>query len=609
MRIFVNIRLLSFVYQRFPECCISEDDRNYTPLHKSCQVGSLSMVQCLMEWNYPQSLYRSLYNMEENIYYQMVIHVNAKTTDGKTPLYLACEGGHEGIVEYLLNFTVKGRKGDHDKDSVYSSQSSVSDSRKSEMEMSFKPVEIGVGENETQKSSLNFTYNDSVVQYRPTKVHQKENYILSSVYIAVKNQHHQVVDLLVNAGADLTCTMTKNGKEYATLLLLAFENSDILMLDKLMFHKVQDVNNSVLEEAVKSKPDFIPHFLKYKSSGDTHYSINRGQMKKEYPPVSVHAASFKEPSSENSEYFPVQPVTLRWQNIKVLNTVESSWLTCAANFNNPHMNNVNIRVPLFAITKVDVSNNSLTIMPASLLQLPSLCVLSVANNKITDFPSKQNFRLDCQCLEDIDIHCNDVETIPCYIFLLPKLRSLNATKNNIKELPPHLWQAYSLKSLDMTNNKLEKLPDPVWSDSTVELDVEQQPMSLEDSLNQSTQDMNQSGQELLVHSALKRSNHWSQSLVISDQNITTKKNDQKGLKVLKLSQNMISEFPEFLSCCAPFLETLDLSKNRLKCLGNLACYPMYLRTLDLSKNQINNMNDWRKAEDGGKCLSTAIMFV
>ena len=292
------------------------------------------------------------------------------------------------------------------------------------------------------------------------------------LYIAVKNGFHDIVELLLKAGAKTNILTKVDNVEYSAILLTALENKDLLMIDKLFMYKVEDVNSHVLKKAIQWKPEIIP--------------------------------------------------------------------------------------------------------------------------------KEDKFTVDCECLEDIDLSQNQLTALPAYLFTdLPALKSLNASKNKIREFPSSLWHLESLKMLDLRENLLETLPKPgIWprkpSDTNLEDASPDRKMSV---LSNSMADQEMAANDHTSPYDVRKINHWSPKL-ISDENVKAAET-KKGLKTLKLSKNHLREFPDFLSCCAPQLEMLELSKNRLSSLGLLASYPKLLKNLDLSQNGILDMVDWiRKLAPG-----------
>ena len=580
----------SFIFfQNSPDCCNVCDVENQSPLHVACKLGHYDIVKCLMEWPYPESLKPSQYTDRDQTCYKMAVHVNALNNEKRTALYLACENGFVDIVKYLLNFNVEGTRLDGSISGSMQSQCS-----KVVSNIQVYPVRLfkDFGNDENGTVSYDSSGSDSVI-----------NLSTSCLYVAVKNSFHDVVELLLKAGVKSSILTKVGDVEYSAILLTALENNDLLMIDKLFLHKVEDVNSHVLKKAIQEKPDFIHHFLKYKSSLDQHYSINKVAMKKEYASNFLIADEDGRSISVdtlNPERFPTNPVYVRWQNLHYLSVVKETWLTCVGNHNNPRMSNVNRRVPLFAITRVDVSNNSITMLPASLLQLPSLCVLVAAQNKIREFPEEDKFSLDCECLEDIDLSHNKLTALPSYLFTdLPSLKSLNASQNKIRELPSSLWHNESMKTLDLSDNSLETLPKPgVWVRKSSEANLDDaSPDRRLSILSNNVAEQEVAGNTYANLYDVRKINHWSPKL-ISDEEVKAAET-KKGLKTLKLSKNHLTEFPDFLSCCAPQLETLELSKNKFTSLGLLASYPKLLKNLDLSHNRILDMVDWiRKLAHG-----------
>ena len=582
------------MFQNSPDCCNVCNVENQSPLHVASKLGHCDIVKCLLEWPYPEHLKASLYTDRDQVCYKIAVNVNALTNDKKTALYLACENGHVEIVKYLLNYRVAGTRTSQNSASSTNNQS---EDTRAEESVKICPVRLCKEFKNDESGSTN---------YDSDSLSNETDLSTSCLYIAVKNGYHEIVEVLLNTGSRTNITQKLDDKEHNAILLTALENEDLLMIDKLFTYKVEDANSCVLKRAIQLKPAFIHHFLKYKSSIDQHYSINKVAMRKEYEASFPYQDEEGRCASTDTQYlerFPTNPVYVRWQNLHFLTVIHENWLTCVGNHNNPHMSNVNRRVPLFAITRVDVSNNSLTILPTSLLQLPSLSVLTASKNKITEFPKQENFSLDCELLEDIDVSQNQLKALPSYLFSdLPALKSLNASRNKIKEIPSSVWHTDSLKTLDLSENLLESLPKPGvfvrhTSDSDLDSNVSQVFDRKRSILSESMANPETVIQESMTQYDVKKVNHWSPKL-ISDEEVKVAET-KKGLKTLKLSQNHLTDFPDFLSCCAPKLETLEMSKNRLSSLGVLAAYPKLLKYLDLSSNKILDMVDWlRKLAPG-----------
>lgn len=543
----------------------------------------------------------------------MPFNVNDVSSDGKSSLYLACENGHEDIVDYLLNFTVKGQY-----ISEVLSSASSGPSQMEDLDVDIKPVKIDANMDEINTNSIQLPDSSDVssgsnVLYRRTDLTVSTSQTLTCVYIAVKNQHLQIVKKLAEFGAEFDLTGREKDVDYSSILRVALDNRDLLMLDTLLSLNVQDLNNFVFEEAVRSHPDFIAHFLKYKVSEDKANHINKKLMKKEYSLSGENTERLSSSDPRYKQIFPTESVNLRWQNLKVLSTVEPVWLVTAVNTLNPSMSSFNSRIPLFAVTRVDVSHNKITMVPIALFRLPSLYTLIASHNEITEFPSDTNFALDGQFLEELDVQYNSLTTIPNYIFTLPRLRVLNVSHNKIQKLPVSIWQSLYLKTVDLSYNKLDQLPRPVAMstriDSEESIASENQFESLPDSLPGESNQSHSSTDSHVISHEVKRANHWTDNIMVCDETVRAAENFKQGLKTLKLGKNMFSSFPEFLSCCCPQLENLEMPHNHLKTVGNLGAYPKLLKTLDLSYNELESMGDWQDEDERRKCFSAPQRYV
>lgn len=180
-----------------------------------------------------------------------------------------------------------------------------------------------------------------------------------------------------------------------------------------------------------------------------------------------------------SSIFPNVPTMINWHNQKChLSQIRSEWLIDAALHVNPKLKQ-NPRchdIGLFAITRLDISNNSLTSLPITVFQLSSLRYLNVAQNKIEKLPvpdisspkrsrhrrrSKSEtakLKYDCPVLEEIYLQDNRLEFIPEALFNVPALVTLVVSNNKLQYLPYEMWKAPKLKELNVSFNLLKELP-------------------------------------------------------------------------------------------------------------------------------------------------------
>lgn len=178
-----------------------------------------------------------------------------------------------------------------------------------------------------------------------------------------------------------------------------------------------------------------------------------------------------------SSLFPNTPTMINWHNQRChLSQIRSQWLTDAALHLNQKLkqNPRSYDIALYAITRLDISNNSLTSLPLIVFQLNSLKYLNIAQNKIEKLPlptlspqkkhhrskktHKDELTYSCPVLEELYLQDNRLDHIPEAIFKLPSLVTLVVSNNKLQYLPYNMWQAPKLKELNCAFNLLKELP-------------------------------------------------------------------------------------------------------------------------------------------------------
>lgn len=178
-----------------------------------------------------------------------------------------------------------------------------------------------------------------------------------------------------------------------------------------------------------------------------------------------------------STIFPNTPAMVNWHNQKCnLSQIKTQWLIDASLHLNPKLkqNPRSYDIALYAITRLDISNNSLTSLPLAVFQLQSLKYLNVSQNKIeklpapTSSPAKKSYRkknitnenlsYSCIVLEELYLQDNRLDQIPEALFKLPSLVILVISNNKLQKLPYQMWLAPKLKELNASFNLLKELP-------------------------------------------------------------------------------------------------------------------------------------------------------
>jgi hypothetical protein len=109
------------------------------------------------------------------------------------------------------------------------------------------------------------------------------------------------------------------------------------------------------------------------------------------------------------------------------------------------------------MTALDVSNNTLTELPSSIVQLSKLRILIAKNNGLDSesFP-KQFHRL--QSLEVLNVGGNQLSEVPQSFLELRVLKALYMGSNNIKYIPCRIGDITTLEVLYLGGNRLVEIP-------------------------------------------------------------------------------------------------------------------------------------------------------
>uniref|UniRef100_A0A6A7FVB2 non-specific serine/threonine protein kinase n=2 Tax=Hirondellea gigas TaxID=1518452 RepID=A0A6A7FVB2_9CRUS len=331
----------------------------------------------------------------------------------------------------------------------------------------------------------------------------------TALHVAVKNRHHNIVTLLLAAAANPNLRiylpddkMAEQASQHyiftgSTALVEACRNHDLGMVEMLLKNHARDDQCKALYIAAHNNDTIIlSKLLALKAHPDPEYKIHKRCL--EISPGQQFGSGLSVSYTGGAVYSgicPTVPVMINWHGQRCLPFVKDQWLVDASVQLNPklRLSPRNQVMALYAITRLDVSNNALTQLPSVIFSLPSLRILNAGQNKLEQLPpglscvvsgavdgtatlprrgNKNKSALlagrlsssavvpgcTVSVLEEIHLQDNRLDYLPEGLFSLPALQHLDVSNNKLTCLPYKMWSAPKLRDLNLSLNLLSTLP-------------------------------------------------------------------------------------------------------------------------------------------------------
>ncbi|XP_031347203.1 leucine-rich repeat serine/threonine-protein kinase 1-like isoform X2 [Photinus pyralis] len=644
--------IVEMLLLQFPELVQQHTVERWLPIHACSINGHLGVLDMLFHFLYPSHVLRKFRDTTGKWEYYMPFDINERDATGQNILYVACLLGNKKLLDMILKFKVKAARIKEEEDDETTPSSEVqnlvsptgrriSDGIQSIM----SKLSLSTGSSFDRASDSD--NNSSMVC--PLKIDMYcNNNTETALHAAVKGKHYDIVLALLNFGANPNiiirsyhdinddidifynmncCSAEELNYSQSTALVEACRNRDVPLVDLLLKFGARDDECKAISLTVQNKDEtLIAKLLSVKAHPDPEYKINKKAMTE-----SINSPQFSIFSNVTqltySSLFPNTPTMINWHNQRChLSQIRSQWLTDAALHLNQKLkqNPRSYDIALYAITRLDISNNSLTSLPLSVFQLYSLKYLNVAQNKIEklpvpmESPKKNNRRkkggkddlcYGCPVLEELYIQDNRLDHIPEAIFKLPALVTIVASNNKLQHLPYNMWQAPKLKELNCAFNLLKELPSSpadnpkeeadrlsvsssdsqlsIYAEADVESDIHSDFESDSDDFIQSVRYRKKD--KCLRQMDLVKHHIWSKSVEVTEQilhNDESTMEKASQLSALNLAHNLFTSIPVVLPCLAVNLTRLNMAFNTLRSMSHITSYPSSLKQLDLSHNQI-----------------------
>ena len=234
------------------------------------------------------------------------------------------------------------------------------------------------------------------------------------------------------------------------------------------------------------------------------------------------------------------------------------------------------------LEELNLSNNLLVKLNASVWQLPSLKKLNVCHNHLETLLPDRGREIREEMLSDsldqLDFSHNELKALPQFVFEFKNVRRINLSNNKLETLPVTLWSCVSLAELNVSNNKLTSLP---WCEPEITMITSRGEGGTGPPILIKQSEKVNFG-KIEVRAKLNREASYfkkQQSVTVRDikpigtqQELSwsnystagTEGCEYSSLIKLNLSSNRLEIFPEALPCLAPNLVELDVSSNLFK---------------------------------------------
>ncbi|CAG9769543.1 unnamed protein product [Ceutorhynchus assimilis] len=630
---------------KFPELVQQHTVERWLPIHAACINGHHSILELLFYFPYPTNLLRKYRDVTEQWEYFMPFDLNERDATGQNILYVASLLGNKKLVEVILKFKIKATRiiqcGSSEDDLTPLSEPVVSPTRR---RISDGIMNIMSKLHLAKECPADNEFDGNSKAICPLRIDMYcNNNTETALHAAIKGRHYDITLALLNAGAnasaiikpyhnmneDVSCCSIDDDPSYSSSgLVEACRNRDVPIVDLLLKRGARDDECKALGVAVANKDEtLIAKLLSIKAHPDPEFKINKKAMTENIN--SSHITMFANVSSLTySSLFPNTPTMINWHNQKCgLTEIKIQWLIDAALNLNPKLkqNPRSYDIALFSITRLDVSNNSLTYVPLGVFQLQSLKYLNLSQNRIEKLPvpeippvkkglkrkprKEDLLGYNCPLLEELYLQENRLNQIPEDIFKLPNLVTLVVSNNKLQHLPYELWLAPKLKELNASFNFLKELPTtPLEAKedfdrmSVSSSDSHLSSLTEPDFENEITEFDKMICNEENIHTVryqkkkrsylqldLNRHHIWSKNVEVTEQILH---NDESSLEkcsqlsALNLAHNLFTSIPVVLPCLAVNLTRLNMAFNTLRSMSHITSYPSSLKQLDLSHNQI-----------------------
>uniref|UniRef100_A0AAY4EXG4 Leucine-rich repeat-containing protein 40 n=1 Tax=Denticeps clupeoides TaxID=299321 RepID=A0AAY4EXG4_9TELE len=108
------------------------------------------------------------------------------------------------------------------------------------------------------------------------------------------------------------------------------------------------------------------------------------------------------------------------------------------------------------LTKLLLSSNRLETLPGDLRLLPALLVLDVHDNQLATLPKEIG---ELEQLQKLILSHNKLKELPSELWVLKNLRCLHLQQNQLERLPPEIGQLTGLDDIDLSTNQLAEVPE------------------------------------------------------------------------------------------------------------------------------------------------------